>query len=468
MVGDMKGGRLMEHYRSIAIPALIVFVFLTCSCGTSSTESPSNESGSVKFSIDVAEKVPAAMSPGMAETVAVDCERMRIDTVTAELRDSQNNLIATGGPWPCSTRQGTLTEIPAGEGYTLIIMMKDSNSNVRYQGYVYGILVPAAGTADAGTVTVTPVNNPPVITEIRGNKRITGGSGKMQLEVIATDPDGNNLTYYMTDLPESVESGYFSGATFDPDTHIFTWDTVEGAYETGEYFVWFIVTDDGEPRRSAWERCKIFVDPAGSTTSDMQLVLNTDDDTTEVVGRKFATPGAQFTMQLKDTSSPAHTGLNFSMTPEIGSLNETSGLYTWTPDMINIGNLMLIYYVSGNGAAAYESDWKKILLSVGGVNVCPLVEPLGTRRVMEINHSYEFYVTAEDPDSENLAFNAIGGAEEYSNPFEYGAAFDANTHMFSWTPPSAALEHTPFGVLFTVTDSSGASDFWAVSIDVIE
>ncbi len=464
MVGNMKGGRFMEHYRIISMPALIVFVFLACSCSKSSTDSTSNENGSVRFSIDVAENVPAAVSPGMA---AVDCERMRINTVTAELRDSQNNLIATGGPWSCSTRQGTLSSIPAGEGYTLIIMMMDADGDVRYHGYVYGILVPAAGTADAGTVTVTPVNNPPVISEIRGNNRVTGGSGIMQLEVIATDPDGNNLTYYMTDLPQGEESGYFYGASFDPEKHIFTWDTSED-YENGEYFVWFIVTDDGEPRRSAWKRCKIFVDSVSSQTPDTQLVLNTDDDTTEVVGRKYATAGEQFSIQLKDTSSTIHTGLHFSMTPEIGSLNEISGLFTWTPEIIETGNLMLMFYISGSGAAEYENDWKKILMTVGGVNVCPLVEPLGLRRLMEINHSYEFYVTAEDPDSENLVFEASGGVEEYSDPFEYGAQFNADTRRFSWTPPDSAIQYSPFGILFTVTDSSGASDVWAVSIDVIE
>jgi len=463
MVGNMKGGRFMRGYRNIGMPVLIVFVFLIYSCGTSSTDSPSNETGSVRFSIDVAEKSPAAVSPGMA---TVDCERMRISTVTAELRDNRNNLTATGGPWSCNTRQGTLSGIPAGEGYTLIIMMRDADGNVRYQGYVYDILVPAAGTADAGTVTVRAVNNPPVISEIRGNNRVTGGSGIMQLEVIASDPDGDNLTYYMTDLPEAEESGYFSGASFDPDTHIFTWNTVNYYYETGEYLVWFIVTDDGEPRRSAWKRCKIFVDsPTGSPTPDTQLVLNTDNDTTEVVGRKYASAGEQFTMQLKDTSSPVHTGLIFSMYPEIGTLNETSGLFTWTPDIINTGNSMLMFYIS---SAMAEPDWKKILLTVGGVNVCPLLEPLGLRRVMEINHSYEFYVTAEDPDSENLTFEAVGGTEEYSDPFEYGAQFNANTHKFSWTPDSSDIQYSPFGVLFTVTDSYGQSDVWTVSREVRE
>lgn len=469
MVGNLKGGRFMAYHRIRTVATLIVLIFLTASCGggTSSTSGTASEdgTGSVNFAINVAGEAVSTASPHMA---AVDCDRMKIDTVTAELRDSQNNLIATGGPWACSTRQGTLSAIPAGEGYTLIILMKDSNGEVKYQGFVYDIIVPAAGTADAGTVTVTPVNNPPIITEISGVKRVIGGSGTMQLEVIANDPDGNNLTYYMTDLPESEETGYFSGASFDPSKHIFTWNTSED-YETGEYFVWFIVTDDGIPRRSAWKRCKIFIDsPTGSPTSDTQLVLNTDSDTNEVVGRKYATVGEQFTMQLKDTSSPPHTGLSFSMAPEVGSLSGTTGLFTWTPGTSDIGNQLFVFYVNGSGAAAYDSDWKKILMTVGSGNVCPLVEPLGLRRLMEINHSYEFYVTAEDPDSENLTFYATGGTGEYSNPFDYGAVFDASTHKFSWTPTSQALEYSPFGVLFTVIDSSGASDFWAISIDVIE
>ncbi len=466
MVGNLKGGYFMAHYCRIAMLMLIVPIFFFCSCSSSSKGDTRNDAtGSVSFSIDVEESSPAAGSINMA---AVDCSRMRIDTVVAELRDNRNNLIATGGPWACSTRQGTLSAIPAGEGYTLIIMMNDSDNDVRYQGFVYGIIVPAAGTADAGTVTVIPKNNPPLITEIRGNNRVTGGSGTMQLEVIANDPDGNNLTYYMTDLPKSQETGYFSGASFDPDTHVFTWNTSDYYYETGEYFVWFIVTDDGVPRRSAWKRCKIFVDPVGSATPDTQLVLNTDSDTNEAAGRKYATAGEQFSMQLKDTSSTLHSGLKFSMEPLIGVLNETSGLFTWTPGTSDIGNQLLIFYIEGGVASAYRSDWKKILVTVGTGNVCPLAEPIGIRRVMEINQSYEFYVTAEDPDSENLTFYAAGGYDKYYNPFEYGAQFDADTHKFSWTPPASALEYGTFGVLFTVTDSSGASDFWPTYIDVIE
>jgi hypothetical protein len=465
MVGNLKGGRFMAHHHSIAVPALIVSIFFFCSCGSSSKDSTRNDTGSVKFSIDVAESSPAAGSIHMA---AVDCKGMNIETVTAELRDKKNNLIATGGPWTCDTRQGYLTGIPAGEGYTLIIFLKNDKYSISYQGFVYGIIVPAAGTADAGTVTVIPKNNPPVITEIQGNNHVTGGSGTMQLKVIASDPDGNNLTYYMTDPPESSETGYFPGASFDPDTHIFTWNTSDYYYETGEYFVWFIVTDDGVPRRSAWKRCKIFVDYPGSTTPDLQLVLNTDSDPNEVAGRKYATVGEQFTMQLKDTSSPTHSGLSFSMAPEKGSLNVTSGLFTWTPGASDIGNQLLIFYVDGSGAAAYDSDWKKILLTVGTGNVCPFVEPLGIKRVMKVNQSYEFYVTAEDPDSENLTFIASGGFEKYTDPRAYGAQFDANTHKFSWTPPSSALQYSPFGILFTVLDNSGASDFWGISIDVIE
>jgi hypothetical protein len=446
----------MIYRRINTIITVTVFIFLFCSCSNSSTGNTVNDSGSVKFSIDVAERRQAA-SPKMA---AVDCSGLRINTVSAELRDNQNNLIATGGPWDCTTRQGTLSSIPAGEGYTLIILMKNLSSEVRYQGFVYGITVPAAGIADAGTITVIPVNNPPVISSINGSNRVTGGQGIMQLEVIATDPDGDDLTYTMADLPESQETGYFSSVSFNPDTHIFTWDTAK-AYETGEYLVWFIVTDNGIPRRSAWKRFKIFVDYPGSTTPDLQLMLNTDSDIMDVVGRKYAKVGEQFTMQLKDVSDPVHTGtLTYGVAPEGMGLIDSS-TYTWTPASSDVGNYLMLFTLSGSGASVgYDPDAKKIIMTVGNRNAPPILEPLGIRRVMHAYQLNEFYATAEDPDSEDLTFYAVGGVVDGTyDPFSYGATFEGQ--KFSWNPSIEISEYT-YSIMFTVTDSSGYSDFWVI------
>ena len=86
------------------------------------------------------------------------------------------------------------------------------------------------------TITVNDVNAPPVIDTI-GNQSVKEGQ-TLTLTVVATDPDGNGLTYEASGLPD--------GASFDPESQVFSWSP--GYDDAGTYAnVVFSVTDDGEP-----------------------------------------------------------------------------------------------------------------------------------------------------------------------------------------------------------------------------
>src|SRR5208337_1533246 len=79
-------------------------------------------------------------------------------------------------------------------------------------------------------------NQAPVLDPI-GDKSVDENS-QLQFTVVATDPDGDALTYSASNLP--------AGASFDPDTHTFTWTPNYG--QAGNYTdVEFTVTDNGTP-----------------------------------------------------------------------------------------------------------------------------------------------------------------------------------------------------------------------------
>jgi VCBS repeat-containing protein len=84
------------------------------------------------------------------------------------------------------------------------------------------------------TITVHPVNDPPIIEEI-GDQTVAAGE-TLTFTVEATDPEGEELTYSLGDTSPD-------GATIDPSTGEFSWDTT--GVEPGDY-TFDICVSDGE------------------------------------------------------------------------------------------------------------------------------------------------------------------------------------------------------------------------------
>ncbi len=98
------------------------------------------------------------------------------------------------------------------------------------------------------TILVLEGNRPPVLDPI-GNQMVTEGE-LLEFRVTGSDPDGDNLTFSASNLP--------SGASFDPETQVFNWQTQIG--DAGTYNnVEFWVDDNGDPPLFDIERITITV-----------------------------------------------------------------------------------------------------------------------------------------------------------------------------------------------------------------
>lgn len=91
------------------------------------------------------------------------------------------------------------------------------------------------------TITLGDVNRPPVFDPI-GNRFVENVGDIMEFVITAIDPDGDSLTFY-TDPAELP-----SGASFNPDSQLFIWDTTD--MDEATYYIEFTVTDDGTPAES--------------------------------------------------------------------------------------------------------------------------------------------------------------------------------------------------------------------------
>jgi VCBS repeat-containing protein len=122
------------------------------------------------------------------------------------------------------------------------------------------------GQANSNTTTVTitvnaidetPVNNAPVLNPI-GGKAVTAGQ-LLTFTVLATDPDGNTLTYAASNLP--------SGAVFTPVTGVFSWTPASS--QTGTFANVRFQVSDGT--LTDYENITITVNTAPADTTPPQV-----------------------------------------------------------------------------------------------------------------------------------------------------------------------------------------------------
>jgi len=240
--------------------------------------------------------------------------------------------------------------------------------------------------------------------------------------VTASDLDEDGLTFTASDLPD--------GATFDPETQVFSWTP---DYEDADnYEVLFTVTDDGVPPMGDSETITITVGninrpPAFDPIGNRQI--NEDDTLT-------------FTVTATD---PDGDNLSYSAEnlPTGATFEPETGLFLWTPDYGQDGNYFVILTVTDDGISP-ASDSQEISITVENTNRPPVINPIGNM-IVEEGEILEFTITATDPDGDSLTFSAEN--------LPIGADFDPDTQTFSWTPEHGQAG-TSANVLFMVSDDS--------------
>jgi VCBS repeat-containing protein len=211
------------------------------------------------------------------------------------------------------------------------------------------------GTANGGAdttsrtfkVTVTPVNDAPVLNVPSGNAAdgsFTVNEGAtLSFNVTATDPDqGDVLTLTASGLP--------AGATFSGGT--FSW--TPNFTQAGTYTVTFQVEDNGSPKLSATKTATITVNnvnrPPVLTVPGPQTV--------------FANVPLTFTV----TSSDPDVGdvVTFSATglPAGATFNTSTGAFSWTPNFTQFGAYTVTFTATDNGAPPLSSPPATVSITV--------------------------------------------------------------------------------------------------------
>ncbi len=285
-------------------------------------------------------------------------------------------------------------------------------------------------------VQVPGVNPPPAFNGLPAE--VDGKEGApLTLVVHATDPSGDLLAYFASNLPP--------GAAFDPTQQTFSWTPAFGA--AGTYPDAAFTVSDG----------------VNQVTQDVTFVIapNPQPPTLLQPSQTTGEEGSPLHIQLQATDLGDSAPLVYSSTdlPAGASLDPNTGLFTWTPDYTQHGIYQVAFTVSNGQASATQTA----AIVVFNVNAPPVFQNLHDFQVLE-NQQLEFLAMAYDPNNPGFvaptldANGTVVPGDGTPATVSYtvsglpaGATFNPTTLLFDWTPTYE--QFGPFNVTFTATNN---------------
>ncbi len=256
-------------------------------------------------------------------------------------------------------------------------------------------------------VDCTPKNHAPVIKDVP-DKTVCEGE-HLRFNVMATDADGDALTYSASNLPTGAT---FTGQTFD-------WTPKDG--QDGIYYVTFRVSDgslsDSTTAKITVKNCIVNHAPVLTPIGDKEIckgktlsfmVSATDQDGDSLTYSAFGLPsGATFTNKR----------------------------FTWTPQYTGT------YYVTFSVSDGELSDSETVKITVKNCNHCPVLESIPTQTICA-ESTLNLQLIASDLDGDSLTYSGT--------PLPFGSSLCSWNGVFSWTPTCSQLG--TYDITFKVTD----------------
>jgi len=286
----------------------------------------------------------------------------------------------------------------------------------------------ASGDSEVFTVSVTAVNDPPVISSTAGTTADEDVEYQYQLTV--NDPDDSNNG---SDLTFSL-SGEPTGMTVS-NTGLVTWTATEGISTSG--LVTVTVADGGEDGAS--DDSEQFTVTVSAVNDSPQITSSPSTSAIEAEEYSY-----QLTISDPDDSNNG-SDISFSLSNEpAGMVVSNTGLVTWTPtNGVTTSGLVTVSAADGgeDGAVAATQDWT---ISVDAVNDPPVITSTATTSATE-DVEYQYQVTVADPDDDNNGIDLTFDLTDAPAGMTVSA-----TGLVSWTPVEG--QTTSGSVILTVSD----------------
>ncbi len=279
------------------------------------------------------------------------------------------------------------------------------------------------------TVTITG-NNMPYITSTAPTT--VDEDTEYYYNVDATDPNGDGLTFSLTDRP--------TGMTIDSNTGEITWTPVDE--DVGDHSVTVRVVDGyGGWDEQSWTLTVV-------NTNDAPVITSTPI-TNAVEDSMY-----QYNVSAEDDDLDSGDLLSYSLdTAPAGMSIEDTGMISWTPTNDQVGDHTVVVRVEDS---SMEYDTQTFVITVQNVNDAPTITSTAPTNAEE-DMEYMYDVEAEDIDAgDELHY--------YLTDRPTGMTIDSETGMISWTPTNDDVGN--HSVTVRVSDGNGgsATQSWQINV----
>ena len=269
---------------------------------------------------------------------------------------------------------------------------------------------PSESDQQTFTVTVVGTNRAPVLASIPRPPEVAEGAS-LTVTMMATDPDGDPLSYSTENLPTFgilIDAGDGTGEI----------DLDPGFDDAGEYPIAIIVSDDGSPNQSDQQVVTVTVT---NTNRAPQLAAIPPAEIGEAAGP------VEISVSASDDDGDPLT-LSASNIPAFGSFQDDgggAGTLTFEPGFEDAGE----YLITVEADDGEVTDSEDLALTVLQVNRAPVLAEIGAQQTSE-GVLLEFSASASDPDSEDSVALSASNLPTGADFIDAGAG----AASFSWTP----------------------------------
>lgn len=288
--------------------------------------------------------------------------------------------------------------------------------------------------AAGGTTTQTFVmdvrgtNTPPLITSTPRTQ--TTIDARYTYTPVATDPDGDLLSFSLLGAPE--------GITLDAETGLIAWTPT--ASQQGIQSIDLLVTDG----------------QGGAITQSFSVVvLPTAPNGPPVIDSRpafLAVTGSPYTYEV-EAFDPDGDDLTFSLVdaPDGMTIDPATGLLQWTPDESQQGATTVKIRVSDPSGGRGSQSFPLLVRDNDAPSIISTPATTVTAGAL-----YQYYVSATDPDADLLSYTLIDAPA--------GMTLDPSGRL-TWSPSLEEIGNT-YQVTVGVMDSYGATDAQTYALTV--
>ena len=340
-------------------------------------------------------------------------------TITCDARDPDGDSLsyswtATGGSVPSSGNPVTWTPPSTAGSYTITVTVRDGRGGETRGECVVGVIF-------------LRINRLPVITSVTANPSTVGSGGRSTITCVASDPDGDSLSYTWSAMGSSVP-GLGNQVTW----------TAPSA--PGSYTITLTVADG-----------------KGGVVTRTCVVVVSSANQPPVITSVTANPSAVGLLGSStitcDARDPDGDSLSYSWTATGGSVPSSGNPVTWTPPSTAGSYTITVTVRDGRGGETRGECVVGVIFL--RINRLPVITSV-TANPSTVGSGGRSTITcvASDPDGDSLSYTweATGGSVPSSgNPV-------------IWTAPSAPGSYT---IKVTVADGRGGTARGSCVVNVL-